>query len=274
MRSLLKLLRWKLESTLSPFYTEGIMEKKRPLGVTLISIYYLLVGSFALIVSLMLWKEVTEETSLIQSIFSFGTLTLVLAVGFGLWRLNNWARYFIVVELFLNPAYALLHKKPVLDLGLLVNMAIVYYLFLWPKSKSAFNKSISQEQTTKKGLSKGPITFAIIFILLNLMGLLGNYEFFSSFFKIPEPYQYLYFSLLNVTSIVGLITVIGLFLLKDSFRKIVIVLISFDLATTVIEIPFIRSPNLTEIILITIFSIYNLAFIYLFTRPKVKEQFK
>lgn len=116
--------------------------------------------------------------------------------------------------------------------------ALFILLFLTrPKIKVRFKEKVTQE-------SKGATIFIVLFAIFHLMGLTGDYESFSSIFKIPEPYLNIYFWFLNIMNVIGLFTVIGLFLLKDSFRKIAIALASLNVVTTIIASPFTMCSTL------------------------------
>lgn len=155
----------------------------------------------------------------------------------------------------------------VIFLFLMAPALFILLFFTHSKIKDSLKEGVIQE-------SKGITIFTVLFIIFHLMELTGSYESFSSIFRIPEPYRHIYFWFLNIVDIISLFTAIGLFALKDIFRKIAIVLVSFDLIAYIFESPFISAPDLAHIILLILFLSYDVTFIYFFTRTKIKGQFK
>jgi len=119
------------------------------------------------------------------------------------------------------------------------------------------------------------ISFAITFALISFLvfGYLRGLN--VAYIKLPELPVNIMVLIDNISCIVGPIVAIGLLLAKNVFRKIAIILISYDLCFIVIAL-FIQDlvfhAKLMNIELMRF--IYDIAFIYFFTRPKVKEQFK
>ena len=115
------------------------MRNSPPLGVRLISLFYLFIGSIMLIFHLMLGQHIAEETSGSTFIWSFVGVIFLITVGIGLWLLRNWARYLLLAGLVLGMGIeTFFMNKPTSISSLILNIGILCYLFLWPNVRNAF----------------------------------------------------------------------------------------------------------------------------------------
>jgi len=157
---------------------------------------------------------------------------------------------------------------------MLLPILFILFFLTRPQIKDSFTKDATQE-------SKAVAIFAILVIILALLGGRDSYQSYTSFYKISKPYIDILFWFDFLTEIVMVLTAFGLFWLKDAFRKIAIILLSFDLACFPFQLFLIDKAYLfSDIILVflfvvffIIFLLFDAAFINYFTRPKVKMQF-
>lgn len=136
--------------------------------------------------------------------------------------------------------------------------------------KQCFEKEVIQE-------SKGITIFVTLFSILILPGIIQNYEEFASIFNIPELYLSILFWLDKTICITAAFALLGLFSLKDIFRKIAIATVLCYIALsfpTLYLIDTSEIPYIVFVVAFIVFTILDIAFIYFFTRPKVKEQFQ
>lgn len=144
----------------------------------------------------------------------------------------------------------------------------LFFLLVFTRTRV---KSIFKEVAVQE--SKGVTILVVSLIIFYLIELTVNYSSFVSAIRI-EPYRHLYFWFLKVVHISGLFTTVGLFTLKDIFRKVIVGLTVFDLITY-IEAPFIKEFNdFFGIILLLVLLSYDVVLIYFFTRNNIKKQFK
>jgi len=112
--------------------------KRRPLGVTLISLLNIILPVLSIIGSLVMYKTLVGKCTGIELILFYILLCIAITVGVGLWLLCNWARYLFILHLILNIIAFILHKQSPFNLSIIFEVAIICYLFLYPKSKEAF----------------------------------------------------------------------------------------------------------------------------------------
>lgn len=267
------------------------MEKKRSVGVITFSYFGIILGVFGVI------EELIKIPN-IDFIKMFINLAFIL-LSYNLLELKNWSR---VLLLIINTIMALIIS--IFDLLMLFTLRwekvaelfkkmyphfttmafiaflmsnIYFYAFLIfftrPKVKGQFSKEEGMEE--KKLI--GAIIFTALFAIYFFPGLFYTYESFSSTYSMPVPYLGIWFWFVRIVDIIGLITVVGLFLFKDIFRKIAIAIVLFDLIRFIIETPFVNIPKFfsdkISIIVFIIITTLEVAFIYFFTRPKVKALF-
>jgi len=224
---------------------------------------------------------------------------IYIIASIGILRLKNWARklavynsclaivIYILIWLASVDAFRLLASFAPVDMEyvifkglftILIYMVppILFILFFLtrPQIKDSFKKDVTQE-------SKGVATFAILVIILALFGGRDSYQSHISFYKISQPYLDILFWFGMLTEIIIVLTALGLFWLKDAFRKIAVILLSFDLACFPFQLFLIDKTCLfSDVILVflsvvffIIFLLFDAVFIYYFTRPRVKLQF-
>jgi len=136
--------------------------------------------------------------------------------------------------------------------------------------KQCFEKEVIQE-------SKGVTIFATLLSILILPCIVQNYEPLASNLNIPEPYLNIWFWLDKTICITAVFALLGLFSLRDVFRKIAIAAVLCDLVLSLPQSYFINTSEISYIVYVVIFIVYTtleITFIYFLTRPKVKEQFQ
>lgn len=226
-----------------------------PLALVLIGLPYLIAG-FGML-TLKSWGRVL-------SIYGAG-LTMILSIVIWLvciYIIGLSARYapFDIQRAIFTSLF-------VIFLYLVMPALFILIFFTRSKIKAIFNEGTIQE-------SKGTTIFMVLFSMFFLMILPWNYWSSSLILKIHEPYRHIYFWLISLLNIIGLFTAIGLFTLKDIFRRIAILLALFNLLVFIFELTFVSALEPALIVLVVLFFIYNIAFVYFFTRGKIKEQFK
>lgn len=261
-------------------------------------LYGSLLCIFSLPIMLIYDWTIFSETNHLDSKFLLLPLVLVLLgmlysiAGFGMLRLKPWGRVLsiygaglaIILSIAiwvtciyiigLSARYAPFDIQRAIFTSLFVIflylvMPALFILIFFTRSRI---KTIFKERTIQE--SKGITIFAALFIMFFLMILPWNYWSSSLILKIHEPYRHVYFWLISLLNIIGLFTAIGLFTLKDTFRKIAILLALFNLIVFIFEPTFVSALEPALIVLVILFFIYNIAFVYFFTRGKIKEQFK
>lgn len=153
----------------------------------------------------------------------------------------------------------------------------------------------------QKKMSKGIIIFSILICLLSLWDFKTNISF-SRYYHLLQPLSEKLILLRYVFSlslrIVLFISGIGVLFLKDIFRKIILFISFFTIATIYWKHPMICFRNVVDslsaqgaftpdvpltpnALIWILFAInyaidigFSLCLIYYFTRPRVKEQFK
>ena len=154
--------------------------------------------------------------------------------------------------------------------------------------------------------SKGVTIFAILLIVSALVGLaavLDPETIKEQYRSLPESIVTIRYYISIIVVIGALVSGIGLFSLKNIFRKLTILVCSFGLYGYIIELPFILLKSIPSLIekkaleivattpgipaevhikglWVAIITFWTIDFLFLFcllfylTRPKVKEQFK
>lgn len=214
-------------------------------------------------------KEWARKLAVYNSCFS-------IAVYFLSWLMSVFAVRSIAYFAPIDMEYVIFGSLfPFLMYLVLPSLFILLFLTR-PEIKDSFTKDITQE-------SKGVTIFAILVIILALLG--GGrdrYEFYTSLYKISEPYVDILFWFDILREIIILLTAIGLFWLKNAFRKIVVILLLLDLVCSPFELFLIDEAYLFSdaimvflfVVFFIIFVLFDAAFIFFFTRPRVKEQFE
>jgi len=129
---------------------------------------------------------------------------------------------------------------------------------------------------------KGTIILGILLILGSLYQLRGlSFQSYGWLFSpLPETIIKFRFYISVAMLFTGIIAGVGLFFLKDIFRKIAVFIGFFILYNYFIEGPLFIYKNLKGYINATVIShiavevCFSIILIYYFTRPKVKEAFK
>ncbi len=227
-------------------------------------------------------------------VISLLSVTLLIA-SIGILRLKKWARAvalyssciaiivsFVVwlVVISLSRCAASMVPLDIEQLMLESFYAIFIYLTLpalfgWVfvtrlEIKQCFKKEVTQE-------SKGVTILATLLFILILPCIAQNYESLASNLNIPEPYLNIWFWLDKTICIIAVFALLGLFSLRDVFRKIAIAAILCDLVLSLPQPYFIYASEIPYTAYVVIFIVYTtleVAFIYFLTRPKVKEQFQ
>lgn len=218
-----------------------------------------------------------------------------LIAGIGILRLKKWARTvglyssciavivsFVVWLGFASLSRTLASMAPIDTEQFMIGGFYTIFIFLTlpalftlvlltrKEVKQCFTGEAIQE-------SKGVTIFVILLTILFFRSIIQNYESFASSFDVPELYLVIWFWLSKTIYITAIFALLGLFLLKDVFRKIAIAAVLCDQVLMFHEL-YLRQTSLKihtsyEVIFI-LFTILDLSFIYFLTRPKVKAQFQ
>ncbi|OHB56472.1 MAG: hypothetical protein A2173_02770 [Planctomycetes bacterium RBG_13_44_8b] len=228
------------------------------------------------------------------TVISLLSVTLLIA-SIGILRLKKWARVvglyssciaiivsFVVwlVVISLSRCAASMVPLDIEQLMLESFYAIFIYLTLPAlfslvfvtrrEIKQCFEKEVIQE-------SKGVTILVTLLFILILPCIFQNYEPLASNLNIPEPYLNIWFWLDTTICIIAVCALLGLFTLRDVFRKIAIAAILCDLVLSFPLPYFINTSEIPYTVFVIIFIVYTtleVTFIYFLTRPKVKEQFQ
>lgn len=157
---------------------------------------------------------------------------------------------------------------------------------------------VSGEEEMKNKKSVGIIVFGVLIILGSLHESLGLRLDHFRFLLQPLPDKVIVFRyfVFVIMIVLGLVAGIGVFFLRNIFRKMLLFIGFYNISTYLVDGPFlIRNgpkyieqqisslpsvtigPSLLWITTLMTFAIdlsFAICLIYFFTRPKVKEQFK
>ncbi len=116
--------------------------KNLPLGIKIIALFNTLGALVLLIHSFAMRTYIASRFSKMDTIFFAALVTLTYLIAVGLWLARDWARYVYIFHLTLNiislHLQGVLIREPRMFIGVLFEIVVIAYLFLWPKAREAF----------------------------------------------------------------------------------------------------------------------------------------
>lgn len=114
--------------------------KRTPLGVIAVALFYL-IGAVAFIVLAVRRPEAIAAVATQKQVTVFALMVSTsLVIAIGLVSLKNWARYLMIVHLFLNGVSFVIAGYSPLNASVLLEAVLVAYVFLSPGPRKAFSE--------------------------------------------------------------------------------------------------------------------------------------
>ena len=114
-------------------------QRKRPLGVVLVALFYLIGALFFIVKTIREPETVAAAVPTPPQIIIFALMiSISLVICLGLLLLGNWARSLMVIHLFLNGLSFVLAGYSPLNISTLIGGLLLAYVFLHPACKAAF----------------------------------------------------------------------------------------------------------------------------------------